>query len=172
MDATKTNNKISEDKTQNNDEIKSNKKQNNDEIKSNKNKFNDDFVKMLDRIGKEEDESSGSDTDDNIKEPEAGRTFLPEETKPEPLKIKQKIRIVGFYPVFNMVTRVETCKICRSELQAKCINCVTEDYSKSKGCVISKGICGCMYHTHCLTNWLASSALCPEHTSDNWVDKK
>uniref|UniRef100_A0A6V4UEJ2 Zinc finger RING-H2-type domain-containing protein n=1 Tax=Prymnesium polylepis TaxID=72548 RepID=A0A6V4UEJ2_9EUKA len=55
------------------------------------------------------------------------------------------------------------CTICRSLLIQKCIQCTAGGATSGSTCVLSFGACGCVFHHHCVGQWLYKSYVCPVH---------
>mmetsp|Transcript_5719 Transcript_5719/g.18424 ORF Transcript_5719/g.18424 Transcript_5719/m.18424 type:complete len:119 (+) Transcript_5719:3-359(+) len=71
------------------------------------------------------------------------------------------VNILALAPVDSTVV-AGSCPICRSLLIQKCIGCSSRPASGSP-CTLSFGVCGCVYHHHCLGEWHRRSFTCPLH---------
>jgi RING-box protein 1 len=67
-------------------------------------------------------------------------------------------------------SRFDSCGICKNNITDKCIECIA-DLHTDNTCSIVWGICGHMYHVHCITHWLKSRNVCPL-CNDNWTVHK
>ena len=54
------------------------------------------------------------------------------------------------------------CPICRDPWVARCAVCLSGKYLYAE-CTLAFGACGCAFHEHCLSPWLARRPVCPVH---------
>ena len=54
------------------------------------------------------------------------------------------------------------CPICRDPWVARCAVCLSGKYLYAE-CTLAFGACGCAFHDHCLSPWLARRPVCPVH---------
>jgi RING-box protein 1 len=77
------------------------------------------------------------------------------------------VTIESWHPCGVWGYKVETddCAICKNKLCEICASCIDNAHILEQKCNISKGICGHVYHTHCITKWLTQSQSCPIDTA-------
>lgn len=57
---------------------------------------------------------------------------------------------------------IENCAICRNHIMDTCIDCqAAEGSARPADCTVSWGVCNHTFHSHCITRWLKSRAVCP-----------
>lgn len=70
-----------------------------------------------------------------------------------------RIKLVRLEPVGIWKFQQDYCSICRNKLVDSCIGCLTS--GNIERCPVSKGICGDIFHAHCIQNFLKESSKCP-----------
>jgi len=74
---------------------------------------------------------------------------------------KEAFKMNKWYPVFMWKWNLESkfCSICRNSIDEKCLEC--QSNSKFDDCPLTWGVCGHVFHHHCIENWLKSRNTCP-----------
>ena len=63
----------------------------------------------------------------------------------------------------NNINSSLKCKLCKNNLIKKCIDC-----ENIKDCKVSKGMCDCLYHNHCIQKWITINKHCP-NCENEWI---
>ena len=59
-------------------------------------------------------------------------------------------------------THIDTCAICKNQVQDPCIECQSFQNNKSdQECPVAWGICNHTFHFHCITKWIKTRPVCP-----------
>ena len=56
--------------------------------------------------------------------------------------------------------QINTCAICRSSLMDLCITCMSNS-TPTDECTVSWGECNHAFHSHCISDWVKTRAVCP-----------
>ena len=72
--------------------------------------------------------------------------------------------------VWTFDIKCDTCAICKNALMESCIQCQADNLDQ-KDCTIVRGTCNHVYHFHCISNWMKTSAKCPLDNQD-WEFQK
>lgn len=74
---------------------------------------------------------------------------------------KPKFQLSKFQPVYikTWSGKQDTCDICRNLLSEPCNTCETSEANDP--CPVVEGICGHMFHLHCIDKWAKKQHTCP-----------
>lgn len=82
------------------------------------------------------------------------------------------VSLVKWCPVMTIRNNItyDTCGICRSSLEEKCIKCQeTKPYKPGILCPLKHNKnCIHVYHAHCINEWYKTNPTCP-HDMINWI---
>lgn len=69
---------------------------------------------------------------------------------------------VSKYYIKIIDIHIDTCAICKNQVQDPCIQCQSiQDSGKQADCTIAWGVCNHTFHYHCISKWIMSRAVCP-----------
>jgi RING-box protein 1 len=68
---------------------------------------------------------------------------------------------VSLHPVIYWNYKSGICSLCRSNILGVCIECEVNKENKEVKCERVKGVCGHIYHEHCISKWLSTQKTCP-----------
>ena len=76
-------------------------------------------------------------------------------------QIKSKIVIKHIHATYksSLTSKNDKCPICRNDVLNSCINC--EEHNNKITCDSIMGVCGHVFHLHCINTWLSKSQVCP-----------
>lgn len=69
--------------------------------------------------------------------------------------------VTKFNPVYVSTDKFQTdiCGICKSDFSSPCALCEANDITDP--CPIENGLCGHVYHLHCIRKWIEQHPICP-----------
>ena len=80
------------------------------------------------------------------------------------------IMVMGY--CFYLDIHIDTCAICKNQVQDPCIQCQSlQDSGKQTTCEIAWGVCNHTFHNHCISKWLQNRPVCPLDNR-NWEYQK
>ena len=66
---------------------------------------------------------------------------------------------------------IDTCAICKNQVQDPCIQCQSIQDTKQNDCQIAWGVCNHTFHNHCISKWITNRPVCPL-CNRNWEYQK
>lgn len=78
------------------------------------------------------------------------------------------LREVTMYGLWKLDIETDTCSICKSDIHQLCVECQARgSEEKMEECTVARGMCGHVFHFHCISKWLETKKVCPL-CSNNW----
>ncbi|CAB3367069.1 Hypothetical predicted protein [Cloeon dipterum] len=72
-----------------------------------------------------------------------------------------EISVCHLIAAWTREIKIDTCTICRNNINDYCISCEAEDELVGVKCLVAVGHCQHAFHFHCITRWIVKFRVCP-----------